>query len=68
MKTKWVEIGVNVCDRPVRNWLNKWDLPTEKTKQKQALTHKQKKIRLKQVKEKQSQYMDNWMKVIFSDE
>ena len=35
MKNKWVETGVNVCDRTGRNRLNEWDLHTEKRNENQ---------------------------------
>ena len=46
-------------------WMKR-DKHKRKAKQKPALTHKQKKMRLKWAKE--TQCVDNWMKVIFTDE
>ena len=45
MKNTWNEIGVSVCDRSVKNSLNKKGFTQRKTKRKPALRHKQKKIR-----------------------
>uniref|UniRef100_A0A672Q5G6 Transposase Tc1-like domain-containing protein n=1 Tax=Sinocyclocheilus grahami TaxID=75366 RepID=A0A672Q5G6_SINGR len=68
MKNKWLESGVNVCDRTVRNRLNKMGFTYRKAKRKPALTPKQKTTRLQWSKEKQSWSVHDWMKVIFSDE
>uniref|UniRef100_A0A3B5B7H8 Transposase Tc1-like domain-containing protein n=1 Tax=Stegastes partitus TaxID=144197 RepID=A0A3B5B7H8_9TELE len=49
---------------------NKWEMgfTSRKAKQKPSITPKQKKIRLQWAKEYQSWSVDDWMKVIFSDE
>ena len=67
MKDKWVETGVNVCDRNVRNRLNEMGFTYRKAKRKPTLTPKQKRTRLQCAKEKQSWSVDE-MKVIFINE
>ena len=66
MKNKWGETGVNVCDRTVRNRLNETRFVLIISKP--ELTRQQKKMRLKFAKKKHSWCVDNWMKVIFSEE
>uniref|UniRef100_A0A4W6BIB5 Transposase Tc1-like domain-containing protein n=1 Tax=Lates calcarifer TaxID=8187 RepID=A0A4W6BIB5_LATCA len=68
MRNKWEETGVNVCDRTVRNRLKEMGFTYRKAKRKPSLTPKQKKTRLQWAKEKQLWTVDDWMKVIFSDE
>uniref|UniRef100_A0A3B3QGW8 Transposase Tc1-like domain-containing protein n=1 Tax=Paramormyrops kingsleyae TaxID=1676925 RepID=A0A3B3QGW8_9TELE len=58
----------NVCDRTVRNWLREIEFRYRKAKHKPSLTPKQEKTRLQWAKEKQSWTVDDWMKVVFSDE
>uniref|UniRef100_A0A3B5PS90 Transposase Tc1-like domain-containing protein n=1 Tax=Xiphophorus maculatus TaxID=8083 RepID=A0A3B5PS90_XIPMA len=68
MKHKWEEVGVNVCDRTVRNRLKEMGFQYRKAKRKPALTPKHKRTRLQWAKERQSWTVDDWMKVVFSDE
>uniref|UniRef100_A0A3B5QUP0 Transposase Tc1-like domain-containing protein n=1 Tax=Xiphophorus maculatus TaxID=8083 RepID=A0A3B5QUP0_XIPMA len=68
MKHKWEEVGVNVCDRTVRNRLEEMGFQYRKAKRKPALTPKHKRTRLQWAKERQSWTVDDWMKVVFSDE
>ncbi len=68
MRNKWAETGVNICDRTVRNGLKEMGFTYRKAKRKPSVTPKQKKTRLQWAKEKQSWTVDDWMKVIFSDE
>uniref|UniRef100_A0AAR2K6C9 Transposase Tc1-like domain-containing protein n=1 Tax=Pygocentrus nattereri TaxID=42514 RepID=A0AAR2K6C9_PYGNA len=68
MKHKWEEAGANVCDRTVRNRLKEMGFQYRKAKRKPSLTPKQKRTRLQWAKERQSWTVDDWMKVIFSDE
>uniref|UniRef100_A0A3B3YRI5 Transposase Tc1-like domain-containing protein n=1 Tax=Poecilia mexicana TaxID=48701 RepID=A0A3B3YRI5_9TELE len=68
MKHKWEEAGVNVCDRTVRNRLKEMGFQYRKAKRKPALTPKHKRTRLQWAKERQSWTVDDWMKVVFSDE
>ena len=49
----WIETGV-IVTMLGRNQQNKTEFANRKAKQKQALIHKQKKMRIKWVKEKQS--------------
>lgn len=65
MKNKQAETEVNVCDRTLRK-KTKWDLYTENPNE-AALTPKQKK-RFQWLKKKQSLTVDDYIKVIFSDE
>uniref|UniRef100_A0A3B5QWB7 Tc1-like transposase DDE domain-containing protein n=1 Tax=Xiphophorus maculatus TaxID=8083 RepID=A0A3B5QWB7_XIPMA len=62
------EVGVNVCDRTVRNRLKEMGFQYRKAKRKPALTPKHKRTRLQWAKERQSWTVDDWMKVVFSDE
>uniref|UniRef100_A0A8B9GVX2 Transposase Tc1-like domain-containing protein n=1 Tax=Astyanax mexicanus TaxID=7994 RepID=A0A8B9GVX2_ASTMX len=68
MKHKWEEAGANVCDRTVRNRLKEMGFQYRKAKRKPSLTPKHKRTRLQWAKERQSWTVDDWMKVIFSDE
>uniref|UniRef100_A0A3B3QDG3 Transposase Tc1-like domain-containing protein n=1 Tax=Paramormyrops kingsleyae TaxID=1676925 RepID=A0A3B3QDG3_9TELE len=68
MKDKWAETGGNVCDRTVRNRLREMGFRYRKAKRKPSLIPKQKKTRLQWDEEKQSWTVDDWMKVVFSDE
>lgn len=68
MNSKWAATGVSVCDRTVRNRLKEMGFSYRKAKRKPALTSKQKRARVRWAKEKQSWTVDDWMKVIFSDE
>uniref|UniRef100_A0A3B5PX39 Transposase Tc1-like domain-containing protein n=1 Tax=Xiphophorus maculatus TaxID=8083 RepID=A0A3B5PX39_XIPMA len=54
MKHKWEEVGVNVCDRTVRNRLKEMGFQYRKAKRKPALTPKHKRTRLQWAKERQS--------------
>ena len=64
---KCVETGVNVYDNCKK--LAEWNgIHIEKSQTKPVLTHKLKKMKLKWSKEKQTWCVDNWMKVIFSNE
>uniref|UniRef100_A0A3B5PQ58 Transposase Tc1-like domain-containing protein n=1 Tax=Xiphophorus maculatus TaxID=8083 RepID=A0A3B5PQ58_XIPMA len=51
MKHKWEEVGVNVCDRTVRNRLKEMGFQYRKAKRKPALTPKHKRTRLQWAKE-----------------
>ena len=53
-KKKWVERGVNVCKRTVRNRLNDMEFTYTNAKQKPVLIHKRKKMRLNWAEKKQS--------------
>lgn len=68
MKKKWEEAGVKVCDRTVQNRLKEMGFSYRKAKRKPSLTLKQKRTRLQWAKERQSWTVNDWMKVIFSDE
>uniref|UniRef100_A0A8C1NF85 Transposase Tc1-like domain-containing protein n=1 Tax=Cyprinus carpio TaxID=7962 RepID=A0A8C1NF85_CYPCA len=68
MRNKWAESGVHVCDRTVRNRLKEMGFTYRKAKRKPSLTSKQKKTRFQWAKERQSWTVDDWMRVIFSDE
>uniref|UniRef100_A0A3B1IMH6 Transposase Tc1-like domain-containing protein n=1 Tax=Astyanax mexicanus TaxID=7994 RepID=A0A3B1IMH6_ASTMX len=68
MKHTWEEAGANVCDRTVRNRLKEMGFQYRKAKRKPSLTPKHKRTRLQWAKERQSWTVDDWMKVIFSDE
>uniref|UniRef100_A0A3Q2ZWT6 Transposase Tc1-like domain-containing protein n=1 Tax=Kryptolebias marmoratus TaxID=37003 RepID=A0A3Q2ZWT6_KRYMA len=68
MRNKWEETGVNVCDQTVRNHLKEMGFTYRKAKRKPLLTPKQRKTKLQWAKERQSWTVDDWMKVIFSDE
>uniref|UniRef100_A0A3B1K6C0 Tc1-like transposase DDE domain-containing protein n=1 Tax=Astyanax mexicanus TaxID=7994 RepID=A0A3B1K6C0_ASTMX len=68
LKHKWEEAGANVCDRTVRNRLKEMGFQYRKAKRKPSLTPKHKRTRLQWAKERQSWTVDDWMKVIFSDE
>uniref|UniRef100_A0A3Q3AU23 Tc1-like transposase DDE domain-containing protein n=1 Tax=Kryptolebias marmoratus TaxID=37003 RepID=A0A3Q3AU23_KRYMA len=57
VRNKWEETGVNVCDRTVRNHLKEMGFTYSKAKRK-----------LQWAKERQSWTVDDWMKVIFSNE
>uniref|UniRef100_A0A3B5QK18 Transposase Tc1-like domain-containing protein n=1 Tax=Xiphophorus maculatus TaxID=8083 RepID=A0A3B5QK18_XIPMA len=63
MKHKWEEVGVNVCDRTVRNRLKEMGFQYRKAKRKPALTPKHKRTRLQWAKERQSWTVDDWMKL-----
>lgn len=65
MKNKWVDTRVNVCDRTVRNPLNEMRFTYRKAKRK---TPKQKKTKEHLAKEKQSWSVEDWMKVILTDQ
>ncbi|CAJ0964526.1 unnamed protein product [Ranitomeya imitator] len=71
-KTNEERMGGNcyqrLCDRTVRNRLKEMGFTYRKVKRKPSLTPKQKKTRLQWAKEKQSWTVDDWMKVLFSDE
>uniref|UniRef100_A0A3B5QVP4 Transposase Tc1-like domain-containing protein n=1 Tax=Xiphophorus maculatus TaxID=8083 RepID=A0A3B5QVP4_XIPMA len=67
MKHKWEEVGVNVCDRTVRNRLKEMGFQYRKAKRKPALTPKHKRTRLQWAKErlmKTSNYIHNKIKPI----
>lgn len=68
MKKKWEEAGVNVCERTVRNRLKEMGFSYRKAKRKPSLTPKQKRTRLQWAKDRRAWTVDDWMKVIFSDE
>uniref|UniRef100_A0A3B4TA56 Transposase Tc1-like domain-containing protein n=1 Tax=Seriola dumerili TaxID=41447 RepID=A0A3B4TA56_SERDU len=63
MRKKWMETGVDVCDRTVRNRLQEVGFTFRKAKRKPSLTPKQKRTRLQGAKEKHSWTVDDWMKV-----
>uniref|UniRef100_A0A3B5QHL3 Transposase Tc1-like domain-containing protein n=1 Tax=Xiphophorus maculatus TaxID=8083 RepID=A0A3B5QHL3_XIPMA len=57
MKHKWEEVGVNVCDRTVRNRLKEMGFQYRKAKRKPALTPKHKRTRLQWAKESVPRYL-----------
>lgn len=67
MKQKYVETGINVYVRIARNCFNKIVSSYRKTKWKLVSIRKQKKMWLEWAILKQSWYMVDWMKMIFSD-
>ena len=58
MKNKWIETGVNVCNRTLRNQLNEKGFTYRKARGKPTLRHKHKRMRLKWAEEKQSCCVD----------
>uniref|UniRef100_A0A8C5ECY3 Transposase Tc1-like domain-containing protein n=1 Tax=Gouania willdenowi TaxID=441366 RepID=A0A8C5ECY3_GOUWI len=68
MRNKWAESGVNVCDRTVRNCLKGNGFTYRKAKRKPSLTPKLKRTKLYWAKKKLSWTVDDWTKVIISDE
>ncbi len=68
MRNEWKETGVNVCEQTVRKHLKEMGFTNRKVKGKPSLTPKQNKTRLQWAEEKQWWTVDDWMKVIFSDE
>lgn len=68
MKTQWSEAGVDVCARTVRNRLSEMGFSYRKAKRKPGLTPAHKKKRLHWAKNKCAWTVEDWEKVIFSDE
>ena len=70
MKNESVKTGVNVCNRTIRNLANKMGFSSTQgeAKRKPDLIYKLSEVTFEQTKEKHSCRVDNWMKVIFSDE